>query len=55
MDKSILMIEVPELSDEAIVTIHDFLHEVVMAFESYYCHKLKRYYQQLSAQEEDPI
>jgi hypothetical protein len=47
VDKSILMIEMPELNDKAIGEIHSFLKELVDAFESHYYCQLQRFYQQL--------
>ncbi len=46
MDKPVLVIEAPELSDEAAAVVRDFLFDLVNAFESHYYHKRKRYYQQ---------
>jgi hypothetical protein len=34
----------PPLSDEAVVEIHDFLHEVLTVFESRYGDQIHRYY-----------
>jgi hypothetical protein len=45
MDKSVLIVEMPELSDEAVMSIYDFLQEITLAFESHYLHRLRRYHQ----------
>jgi len=34
----------PPLSDEAVVEIHDFLHDVLTNFESRYGDQIRRYY-----------
>ena len=34
----------PSLSDEAVVEIHDFLHDVLTVFESRYGDQIHRYY-----------
>ena len=34
----------PPLSDEAVVEIHDFLHDVLTVFESRYGDQIRRYY-----------
>ena len=34
----------PPLSDEAVVEIHDFLHDVLTVFESRYGDQIHRYY-----------
>jgi hypothetical protein len=43
MDKSVLIVELPKLSDEAVTSIYDFLQEITLAFESRYLHQLRRY------------
>ena len=43
MDKSVLIVEMPTLSDEAVTGIYDFLQEITLAFESHYLHQLRRY------------
>lgn len=45
MDKPVLIIELPELSDEAVSEIHNFLQEFRDGFESHYIGQLRRYYQ----------
>jgi hypothetical protein len=44
VDKPVFILEMPDLSDEAIVSIQDFLLDVIQAFESQYFHQLQRYY-----------
>lgn len=46
MDKPLLIIEMPELSDEAVIGIHQFLEEIREAFESHYFYQMQRYYRQ---------
>jgi hypothetical protein len=48
MDKPVLIVEVPELSDEAVTGIYDFLQEITLAFESRYLHQLRRYHRDSS-------
>jgi hypothetical protein len=44
MDKSVLIIEIPELSDEGAAEVHNLLQALMNAFESHYHHHLKRYH-----------
>lgn len=44
MDKSVLIIEMPELSDEGVAEVHNVLQALMNAFESHYLHQLKRYH-----------
>ena len=37
-------LRLPPLSDEAVVEIHDFLHDVLTVFESRYGDQIHRYY-----------
>lgn len=48
MDKPVLIIEMPKLSDEAVMGIYDFLQEITLAFESRYLHQLRRYHRDSS-------
>lgn len=41
-------IPTPELSDEAVVYIHDALHNYLELFESHYGDQLRRYYDERS-------
>lgn len=52
MDKPVLIIEMPELSDEAVIGIHQFLAEMREAFESHYFYQIQPYYRQPSQQNE---
>ena len=45
MDKPMLIIEAPELSDEAATIVRDFLYDIASVFESHYYHRRKRHYQ----------
>lgn len=53
MDKPVLVIEMPELDDEAAVGLQQFLQELTNAFESHYLRQIKRYYRQLYNEGED--
>lgn len=44
MDKPVLIIEMPELNDEAITALRNFIHELLISFEAHYFHKLQRYH-----------
>lgn len=55
MNKSTLIINVPELTDEAVAGLYDFLHEFILAFESHYYQQLQQYYQQSFTQDDDPF
>lgn len=47
MDKSALIIEMPELDDKAAVELQQFLQDLTNAFENHYLFQIKRYYQKL--------
>ena len=53
MDKPVLVIEMPELDDEAAVGLQQFLQELTNAFESHYLRQIKRYYRQLYCEGEE--
>lgn len=57
MDKTLLIIEMPELSDEVVGEIYHFLHTLIMAFESHYISQLRQYHQDSPLEEDidDPI
>ena len=40
--------QLPHLSDAAAVAILDFMHDIVLRFESHYCGQIHRYYEQRS-------
>ena len=42
---SLLFIDPPQLSDETVGEIFDFLHELLIAFENHYANQLRRYQQ----------
>jgi len=52
MDKPVLIVEMPELNDEAVIGIHHFLQELMNAFESHYFYQMRQYYRQLSPNDE---
>jgi hypothetical protein len=43
MDHSVLIIEAPKMNDENIAKLHDFIHELLRAFEGHYYHQLVRH------------
>lgn len=47
-DQHYLDPQLPHLSDEAAVAILDFLHDIVLRFESHYFGQIHRYYEQRS-------
>lgn len=53
MDRPVIIIEMPILTDEAVVGIQTFLQELIFAFESHYFSQLQRYYH--NAQPDDTI
>ena len=44
MDESVLIIEMPKLSDEGAAEVHNVLQALMNAFESHYLHQLKRHH-----------
>ena len=54
MDKPVLIIEMPELSNESVVNILDFLQKLMNAFEFQYDEQLKQYYRQLDNDDNKP-
>ena len=53
MDKPVLIIEMPELDDEAAVSLQQFFQELTNAFESHYLHQIERYYRKLYLEDEE--
>lgn len=53
MNESTLVIELPELSDEIIASLHDLLHKFIVAFESHDYHRLQRHDQRSSTRNEN--
>jgi len=51
VDKPVLIIDVPELSDETVAGVRDFLQELMAAFDSHYFSQLQRHYRGLSDKE----
>ena len=47
MNKSLLIIEMPELSHEVTADIHKFLQALLNAFESHHISQLRQYYRNL--------
>ena len=47
MNKSVLIIDMPELSDEAIALIQEFLQDLATSFESQHIIPIRRYYRRL--------
>lgn len=46
-DQSVMFLYPPELSDEAVAAVGDFLHELVCSFERHYAMQLRRHYDAL--------
>lgn len=46
MDKRFFVIDMPELDDQAVAAVQDFLWERINSFESQYYHQLQRYHRQ---------
>ena len=63
MEKDVLIIDAPELSDEGAASVNTFLQEFILAFESHYLYQLHRHHKRLRddpplnewAEEEDPF
>ncbi len=55
MDKSVLIIEMPDLSYEQAAGIEDFLHVLINAFENHYARQLKEYYGKLELDDDIDI
>ena len=47
MERDILIIDAPELSDEGAASVNTFLQEFILAFESHYLCQLHRYHKRL--------
>lgn len=48
MDKPVLIIDMPELSDEAIVCVQEFLQDLLNSFESQNAIPIRRYYRKIA-------
>lgn len=44
MDNPVIIIDAPELNDEGVANVMAFLHEIVLAFESHYMHRLNKHH-----------
>lgn len=63
MDKPVLVIEAPELTDEAAAIVLDFLQDLINSFEAHFYYRLKRRKQLLhrvscsdeEAENQDPL
>ena len=49
MDRSVLIINMPDLSYEQAAGVEDFLHALINALENHYARQLREYYQRLEA------
>ena len=43
-DRPVIIIDAPELNDEAVANVRAFLCEILLAFESHYLHRLQKYH-----------
>ena len=41
------ILTLPDLDDETVVKLNDFLYELLGAFETHYCHQIRRYHREL--------
>ena len=44
MNRTVLTIEIPELSDEAAASIQNMLYSMMDTFDAQYCYQIERYY-----------
>ncbi len=44
-------ISMPRLDDDAVIQIHDFIHQVLDLFEARYGHQIRRFYEDLGGQD----
>ena len=44
MNRTVLTIEIPELSDNAAASIQNMLYAMMDTFDNQYCHQIERYY-----------
>jgi hypothetical protein len=44
MNRTVLTIEIPELSDELAICIQNMLYAMMDTFDTQYCHQIERYY-----------
>lgn len=55
MGRTVIIVEAPELDEKAVAGVQDFLHELLLAFESHYYQQLKRMQQPASSNNENII
>ena len=48
MDKPVLIVEAPELSDNVVASFYSFLQDFMLAFESHYYPQLARHHRRIS-------
>ena len=53
IDSSPTTIAMPRLNDDAVIQIHDFIHQVLDLFEARYGDQIHRFYQDLSSSDDD--
>lgn len=49
MDKPVLIVDLPELDDNALAGLQNFLQELMIAFEAHYFHRLRELHPASSA------
>ena len=52
IDSSPTTIAMPRLNDDAVIQIHDFIHQVLDLFEARYGDQIRRFYQDLGGDSE---
>ena len=50
---SLMLADPPELSDETVSEVLDFLYQLTTAFENQYANQLRRYYQSIEPPQPD--
>ena len=55
VDKRVFIIEMPELTDEAVVSVQNFLWDLIRSFESQDYHQLQRYHQPASFVDQEDL
>lgn len=48
LHRSQVVLTMPRLSDEAVIQIHDFLHQALDLFEDHYGEQIEKFYQALT-------
>jgi hypothetical protein len=54
MDKTVLIVYMPDLKTSQVVAIHDFLQQLMNAFEKHYCAQMQQYYKTFSEKDDNP-